>query len=132
MSYLFEHLQRGELKGVIPSFSMAANSFLQLLSLLSLFIYASVRIFHRFSNVTKLPRLNERRPWELSRKPATRRYTNDSWNMMRQAIDRFVDSPFRVSSLDRGETVVLPQRFVPQVSTDPRLSFGDMVSAVVG
>lgn len=52
--------------------------------------------------------------------------------MMRQAIDRFVDSPFRVSSLDRGETVVLPQRFVPQISTDARLSFASMVSAVVG
>lgn len=52
--------------------------------------------------------------------------------MFHQGLDRFGETPFRISSLDRGESVVLPHRFVAQVAADPRLHFAALVSATVG
>jgi len=88
--------------------------------------------FGNFSTGTRPPLLNGRRLFELSGAPAKKRYFQDSWNMMQQAIEHFGDRPFRISSPDRGETVILPPPFVREIRSDDRLSFTALIKRVVG
>lgn len=72
-----------------------------------------------------IPLLNPKYWFELSTAPARRRYDTDSWNMTREAIEKYQGEPYRIISgeLHDSEAVILPPRYAEEIKNDERLSF---------
>ncbi|KZL81489.1 trichothecene c-8 hydroxylase [Colletotrichum incanum] len=77
---------------------------------------------------SRFPVLNKKGRFELSGARVRKEYNENSWSMMQQGIKTFDGGPFRISSADRGEIVVLPPRFGPKIRNDRRLSLSSLVA----
>lgn len=69
-----------------------------------------------------LPRLDPRRPTELTTSKRRAEFCSKSQELLAQGTQRFQDKPYKVYS-ENGDVVIIPSKYVDELRNDPKLSF---------
>lgn len=109
-------------------FSLAVPTEKPLVYAVTAFLFVLV-VFALRDNKDNLPRLNPKKPFELTTRRLLEEYLAKGKEMLIQGRETYGQKLYRLYS-DFGDVVVLPAEFMPEIRNNPALSFLDAANRV--
>lgn len=128
----------GEDSTHVPSLPLAITSLpsepLPFAVMAILLLAAVISIHHSTTrgkdNTHRFPLANPKRPWEFSPKRAQMEFQMNSTTMIDEAVKKYAGQPFRLWTLEYGQVLVLPERYVNEIKNDARFNFCKLIAKV--